>query len=91
MGADGTPGAPHTLSPQHLQRYVNEFAGKHNVRNAETRAQMSALTVGPVGKRLMYRDLVTANGLPSGARITSRASSRLRRSHRRADGRGAIH
>ena len=61
-------GTFHKLSPKHLQRYVNEFAGKHNVRNADTQAQMAALTVGLVGKRLMYRDLIAENGLASGAR-----------------------
>ena len=61
-------GTFHKLSPKHLQRYVNEFAWKHNVRNADTQAQMAALTVGLVGKRLMYRDLIAENGLPSGAR-----------------------
>ena len=61
-------GTFHKLSPKHLQRYVNEFAGKHNVRNADTRAQMAVLTVGLIGKRLMYRDLIAPNGLASGAR-----------------------
>ena len=61
-------GTFHKLSQKHLQRYVNEFAGKHNVRNADTQAQMAALTASLVGKRLMYRDLIAENGLPSGAR-----------------------
>ena len=29
---------------------------------------MTALLAGLVGKRLMYRDLIADNGLPSGAR-----------------------
>ena len=61
-------GTFHKLSPKHLQRYVNEFAGKQNARNAGTLAQMIALTTGLVGKRLMYRDLIAPNGLSSGAR-----------------------
>ena len=61
-------GTFHKLSPKHLQRYVNEFAGKHNLRNADTHDQMTSLTVGLIGKRLMYRDLVAENGLPSYAR-----------------------
>ena len=61
-------GTFHKLSPKHLQRYVTEFAGKHNVREADTQAQMIALAVGLIGKRLMYRDLIAENGLPSGAR-----------------------
>ena len=61
-------GTFHKLSPKHLQRYVNEFAGKHNVRNEDTLAQMVVVAAGLVGKRLMYRDLVADNGLSSGAR-----------------------
>ena len=61
-------GTFHKLSPKHLDRYVQEFAGKHNLRDAGTLAQMTALVAGLVGKRLMYRDLIADNGLPSGAR-----------------------
>ncbi len=61
-------GTFHKLSPKHLQRYVTEFAGKHNVRGADTADQMATLAAGLVGKRLMYRDLTAPNGLPSGAR-----------------------
>ena len=61
-------GTFHKLSPKHLNRYVLEFAGKHNLRDADTLAQMTALVAGLVGKRLMYRDLIAENGLPSGAR-----------------------
>ena len=43
---------------KHLNRYVQEFAGKHNIRDADTLAQMTVLAAGLVGKRLMYRDLV---------------------------------
>ena len=61
-------GTFHKLSPKHLQRYVTEFAGKHNVRDLDTLAQMAALAAGLAGKRLMRRDLVADNGLNSGAR-----------------------
>ena len=61
-------GTFHKLSPKHLQRYVTAFAGKHNVREVDTLAQMIAVTVGLVGKRLLYRDLIAENGLASGAR-----------------------
>ncbi len=61
-------GTFHKLSPKHLQRYVTEFAGKHNARNADTQDQMTALAVGLVGKHLLYRDLIAENGLASGAR-----------------------
>ncbi|MCY4596615.1 MAG: IS1595 family transposase [Bryobacterales bacterium] len=61
-------GVFHKISPKHLNRYVTEFSGKHNVRNLDTLAQMTVLVAGLVGKRLMRRDLVADNGLPSGAR-----------------------
>ena len=51
-------GTFHKISPKHLQRYVNEFAGKHNIRDQDTIDQMNAVIAGMVGKRLMYRDLV---------------------------------
>ena len=61
-------GVFHKISPKHLQRYVNEFAGKHNVRDEDALAQMVVVAAGLVGKRLMYRDLIAQNGLSSGAR-----------------------
>ena len=52
-------GTFHKLSPKHLNRYVQEFAGKHNSRDLDTVDQMNAVVAGMVGKRLMYRDLVS--------------------------------
>ena len=51
-------GTFHKISPKHLQRYVNEFAGKHNIRDKDTIDQMNGVIAGMAGKRLMYRDLV---------------------------------
>ena len=61
-------GTFHKLSPKHLDRYVQEFAGKHNMRNSGTLAQMLTTAARLVGRTLMYRDLVAENGLSSGAR-----------------------
>ena len=61
-------GVFHNLSPKHLHRYVTEFEGKHNVRDLDALAQMAALAPGLAGKRLMRRELIAYNGLPSGAR-----------------------
>ena len=61
-------GTFHKLSPKHLQRYVTAFAGKHNVRDLDTLAQMTLLVGALIGKRLLYRDLIAENGLSSGAR-----------------------
>ena len=61
-------GTFHKLSPKHLDRYVQEFAGKHNMRNSGTLAQMRTTAARLVGRTLLYRDLVAENGLSSGAR-----------------------
>ncbi|MYH37699.1 MAG: IS1595 family transposase [Rhodospirillaceae bacterium] len=64
----GFHGTYHKISPKHLGRYVRQFAGKHNVREADTADQMASVVTGLIGKRLMYRELIADNGLPSGAR-----------------------
>ena len=61
-------GTFHKLSHKHLQRYVDEFAGRHGVRELDTIDQMESVVIGLVGKRLMYRNLIADNGLASGAR-----------------------
>ena len=61
-------GTFHKLSPKHLNRYVQEFAGKHNIRDSGTLAQMQGVVAMLVGRNLLYRDLIADNGLPSGAR-----------------------
>ena len=60
-------GTFHKLSPKHLDRYVTEFAGRHNAREADTIDQMSNIVAGMRGRRLRYADLISDNGLPSGA------------------------
>lgn len=55
----GHKGTYHKMSPKHLQRYVNEFKGRHNVRPLDTAEQMGRVVAGMVGKRLRYKDLVS--------------------------------
>ena len=45
------------MSPAHLQRYVDEFVGRHNMRKIDTALQMTMMAQLMVGKRLRYRDL----------------------------------
>ena len=61
-------GVYHKISPKHLDRYVRQFAGKHNARDDDTIMQMQNVAAGMVGKRLMYCDLIADNGLSAGVR-----------------------
>ena len=61
-------GTFHKMSPKHLDRYVTEFAGKHNLRESDTEDQLVTVAQRMDGKRLRYKDLIAPNGLDSGAR-----------------------
>ena len=54
----GYQGVYHNLSEKHLHRYVAEYAGRHNMRGADTIDQMRATVRGLVGQRLRYTELV---------------------------------
>ena len=71
----GYHGCYHRMSRKHLQRYVNEFAGRHNSRHLDTIDQMVRTAVGLVGKRLRYKDLV--NGEEDGPASPSQAATDL--------------
>ena len=60
-------GTFHKLSPKHLDRYVQEFAGRHNLRELDTIDIIASVTTGMDGKRLRYRELIADNGLSNGA------------------------
>ena len=64
----GYIGTYHKTSPKHLNPYVTEFAGRHNIREHDTETQMGEIVEDMCGKRLRYRDLTKPNGLSSGAR-----------------------
>ena len=64
----GYYGTYHKVSPKHLDRYADEFAGRNNVRDADTVDQMASVVEGMVGKRLTYKMLIADNGRASGAR-----------------------
>ena len=51
-------GVYHKLSVKHLQRYVNSFAAKRNIRDADTIDQMCAVVAAMFGREITYRELV---------------------------------
>ena len=55
----GHKGTYHKMSPKHLQRYVDEFVGRHNQRPLDTADQMSNMVQGMDGKSLSYKELVS--------------------------------
>ena len=61
-------GTFHKISPKHLNRYIQEFVAKHNIRDLDTIVQMHRVFAALMGRSLSYRRLVADNGLPSGAR-----------------------
>ena len=52
-------GTFHKISPKHLQRYANEFTGRHGVRELDTLDQMGVVASRMVGKQLSYRKLIS--------------------------------
>ena len=60
-------GTFHKMSPKLLNRYVNEFTGKHNIRDSGTLGQMRDSVARLVGRNLLHRNLIACNGLPSGS------------------------
>ena len=51
-------GTYHWFSHKHLDRYVGQFVGKHNLRKQHTVDQMGTVAAGMVGRRITYRELV---------------------------------
>ena len=54
----GYYGTFHHITPKHLHRYVNEFAGRLNNRFCDTVDMIRVLAKNAVGKRLTYSHLV---------------------------------
>ena len=51
-------GTFHKISPKHLDRYVQEFAGRHNMRELDTLDQMALIAGKMTGSQLRYKDLI---------------------------------
>ena len=54
----GHHGTCHHMSPKHLARYITNFSGRHNNREADTIDQMARMAQEMIGKRLRYEDLI---------------------------------
>ena len=54
----GYHGIYHHMSENHLDRYVGEFAGRHNIRGQDTVNQIASISRGMEQKRLRYQDLI---------------------------------
>ena len=55
-------GTFHKLSPKCLDRYVQEFAGRHNMRERNTADQIATFCTSMERKRLRYADLIADTG-----------------------------
>ena len=51
-------GTFHKISPKHMDRYVAEFAGRHNDRESDTLSQVANIVRGMVERRLRYAGLI---------------------------------
>ena len=49
--------ADYRMSHKHIERYVTEFAGRHNDRESDTLDQMRFMAQGTQGNQLIYKDL----------------------------------
>ena len=54
----GHAGVYHKMNKKHLQRYIDEYAGRHNIRPLATMEQIGVTFEGMNGKRLKYKELV---------------------------------
>ncbi|MCE2497757.1 MAG: IS1595 family transposase [Nitrosopumilaceae archaeon] len=54
----GYDGTFHHFSEGHMHRYVNEFAGRHNIRSMDTIDMMGTVAETMAGERLTYQQLI---------------------------------
>ena len=54
----GHAGVYHKMSKKHLQTYIDEYVGRHNIRPLATMTQIEVTFKGMNGKRLKYKELI---------------------------------
>ena len=47
------------MSSKHVQRYIDEYVGRHNARSLSTMTQIEITFKGMAGKRLRYKELTS--------------------------------
>ena len=62
----GYIGVYHQMSEKHLQRYVDEYLGRHNGRQESTMDQMSGVVQAMLDKRLSYKELTEEKPVDNG-------------------------
>ena len=60
----GYLGTFHHFSEKHMNRYIDEFAGRHNDRPLDTIDMMSRVVQGMMGRRLTHKALVAGGPAP---------------------------
>lgn len=55
----GYYGVYHKMSVKYLQKYIDEFSNRNNVRQLDTMEQINTTIAGLVGKRLKYKELIS--------------------------------
>ena len=51
-------GTHHNFSPEHLDRYVNEFASRINHKDIDTEDILTLSAINSTGKYLPYKELI---------------------------------
>ena len=62
----GYAGVYQHIPEDHLYRYVNEFAGRYNIRNMDMIDVMGTMAESMVGSRLTHKTLITPSMLDGG-------------------------
>ncbi len=63
----GQHGTFYKMSPKHLDRYAQEFYGRHNIRELDTEEMVVSIVRGMDAKRLTYKELIKDNGRDNGS------------------------